>query len=108
MVHINKDPHGPSIEIHCVEKPHRGTEATMVWAEVTMASAELLYARYLELSTLENIVITAQKVPPGVFVNKYIVDKGYKDNYASVWIYTATDAQLSGSIDLNVFALGEG
>ena len=110
MVHYNKDPAGPNVEIQCVWKPQPGTEATMVSAEITAASGDRIYAWALELSTIENIVITPQKVPPGVFVTKYIVNKGTKDNYASVWIYTATDAELSRStsIDLDVFALGEG
>jgi len=88
-----------------------GKEVAEGWARVKVASAgDRIYSYHLGLKTLLNLVITPEYPgTAGVFVTKYLMNKGRPNNYASVWVWTATDTKESsiGSVWLNVHFLGQ-
>ena len=86
-----------------------GREGVDVWAEVQVCSAgDRIYSYHLKGKSLLNLVVTPHYPGvAGVFVTKYMVDQGYPDNYASVWVWTDTTTfeALLDSVWLNVHAL---
>lgn len=92
-----------------------GTETVEVWGQVEVNDgAGYLYARNLRLKSIQDLLLTVNPgasgyaTTPDLFASKYLINKGRKDNYASVYIWDATgDALASGSHYVNFLAMGE-
>lgn len=115
---------------HLWSKKHHGHQVSDVWAQVlTIDSAYYraatgggtrIYARDIELASIENMVITPESpvstpashggpfTNVGIFVTKEIYPhKDKLDNYASVWIWSASATPYTtGSVWLNIHAFG--
>jgi len=98
---------------HVWSKKLPGVQASNVWAEVLTQSGSKIYARDIELASIENMVITPETpqivdrgVNTGVFVTKYIYKKDKPDNWASIWIWDSSSQEHSGSVWLNIDAFG--
>lgn len=90
-----------------------GTETTEVWAEIEVGSPALLYARDLRLKSIQQLQLTPdvngnQPANFDLIATKQIMNKGRKGNAASIYVWdTSGTAHVSGSVYLNVLAMGE-
>ena len=92
------------------QRKHEGKEVGEVWARVKVACAgDRIYSHHLNLSTILNWQVTPDDEigDVGYFVTTDLHDEGQHDNYGSVWAWTATDSAKSGSIWVQVHALGQ-
>ncbi len=100
----------PEIQIIYAKKIP-GKEAAEVWARVKVkSSGDRVYSYHLGLKTILDIVATPQYPgTAGVFPTIYLMNPGQYDNYASIWIWTATDTfeSAEGSVWLNMHILGQ-
>jgi len=94
------------------KRKHPGREGVDVWAHVKIASAgDRIYSYHLGGKSLLNIIVTPDYAPNvttgGVFVTKYMMNKGRPDIYASVWewIDATTVESAIASVWINVHAL---
>lgn len=92
-----------------------GTETTEVWGEIEVNDgAGYVYARNLRLKSIQDLQLTANPgangnaTTPDLFASKYLINKGRKGNYASIYVWDADgDALASGSHYVNFLAMGE-
>jgi hypothetical protein len=92
-----------------------GTETTEVWGQVEVISgAGYLYASDLRLKSIQDLQLTANPgangyaTTPDLLPSKYLINKGRKGNYASVYVWDCSaDALASGSVYVNFTAMGE-
>jgi len=88
-----------------------GKEVAEVWARVKFdATGDRVYSYDLELKTILDLV--AMPHHPGdeaVTVQKYLMNQGQPDNYASLWGYSdvGADTKYTGSMWANIHALGQ-
>ena len=108
---------GITVHIHYIERTVHGNGiAIKVYGEMLCYGDKKIYARELKLNTLEELQLTPMGSDQAYVANKYIVDKGEYDNYASIHVYDESndpiDAQhpgpeAEGSIWVDFEALGE-
>lgn len=93
-----------------------GTETTEVWGEmeVLAGGAGYVYAADLRLKSIQDLQLTVNPgangvaTDPNLFASKYLINKGKKGNYASVYVWDAVaDALETGSAYVNFVAMGE-
>lgn len=109
----------PLVHIHHIKRDIFGNGiAVVVYGEMKIAATERIWARELELKTLQVLVLTPEycgRPANGYFADKYIYRKGEFNNYASIDIWSGagalqpagTSGLEDGSIWLNFIALGE-
>jgi hypothetical protein len=109
MVKTIKADRGPLIKIHYIERAVSGSGiAVKVYGELKCTSKEVIYAKELGLNTLEVLLLTAEAAPgTGYYAQKYIVNKGEYNNYASIDIWNNAGSEVTSSVWLNFLALGE-
>jgi hypothetical protein len=118
MVSPQKDLSGQSIgrlDIQKEVKLDPGTETTEVFGQVEVIDgAGYVYASDLRLKSIQDLLLTVNPgangyaTTPDLFASKYLINKGRKGNYASIYVWDATaDALASGSQYVNFTALGE-
>jgi len=118
MVEIIKADRGPLIHIHYIERTVHGNGiAVKVYGEMKIAAKEIVYARELQLNTIEVLHLTPHTgVHRGYIPQKWIYNKGEYDNYASIDIFDDAGNEITaghanapedGSIWLDFIALGE-
>jgi len=93
-----------------------GTETTEVWGQVEVNNgAGYVYAADLRLKSIEDLLLTVNPgangypTDPDMFASKYLINKGRKRNYASIYVWDAytRDALATGSHYVNFVAMGE-
>jgi hypothetical protein len=108
----------PQIQIHYAYRDIFGTGISVrVYGEMKIAAGERVWARELELKTLQVLVLTPEinrRLAHGYIPEKYINHKGEFDNYASIDVFddAATwqgrgTGPIDGSIWLDFIAEGE-
>jgi hypothetical protein len=90
MVHVIKAPRGPRVEIHVSERKVDGEGTPVkVYGQLKIAGKERVYARELELNTIQLLLLQPESGTHNPFpTNVYIHHKGEYDNYASVDIFS--------------------
>lgn len=110
---------------HVWSRKMHGIQASNVWAQALTAdhgTGTKIYARDIELASIENMVITPESpvstplthtsdgrplANVGIFVTKEIYPhKDKLDNWASVWIWSASGTPYTSSVWLNIDAFG--
>jgi len=110
---------------HVWSHKRHGIQASDVWAQVLTrdtGTGTRIFARDIELASIENMVITPcspVSTPTthtsdgrplanvGIFVTKEIYPhKDKLDNWASVWIWSATTTPYTSSVWLEIHAFG--
>jgi len=108
----------PEFNIQFEFRPKEGVEAVIGWANVLLASQEVIRSQDLDLKTLKNLVLTPTTgkytIDPhsGVrdtipWVTKYVWKPGEPDNEATVYLWDDTSTEHTGSVWLNFTYLGE-
>jgi len=84
-----------------------GKEHVEVWGEIEVdCPADLVMAWQLRLKSIYNILLTPDVEDFAAM--KYVVNKGAKNNYASIYTWRiSTAGRASGSVWLNFLAKGE-
>jgi len=117
MVEVIKVPqYTPRVEIHTMQRFVHGN-CTMLKSigEILIAAKEYVYAWQLGLKTIETMRLTAEGANHAAYIpQKWVYHKGEYDNYASIDIFDAADAEItagsgpsSGSVWLNYVAEGD-
>jgi len=88
----------PLIHIHFMERTVEGNGiAIKVYGEMKVISDQKIYAKDLKLNTIETLDLTPMGSDQRYSAQKYIVNKGEYDNYASVHVFNANDNRIDAS-----------